>query len=114
MIAYNTLVVLCGVSILGASAGLVGTFAVLRRRALTGDALGHAALPGICLAFLITGERRLPVLLLGAFLSGLAGVMVIAALRRYTRIKEDASVGVVLSVFFGAGLALSSFIQQTV
>jgi manganese/zinc/iron transport system permease protein len=111
---YNTLVVVAGVSILGASAGLVGAFAVLRRRALTGDALSHAALPGVCLAFLFTREKHLPLLLLGAFLSGLLGVVIIGALRRWTRIKEDASIGVVLSVFFGAGLALSTFIQKNV
>lgn len=103
---YNTLLVLRGVTVLGASAGLVGTFAVLRRRALTGDALSHAALPGVCLAFMVTGERRLPILLLGAFLSGLLGVLVMSWLRRRTRLKEDVCVGVVLSVFFGAGLAL--------
>lgn len=114
MISYNTLIVLLGASILGASAGLVGTFAVLRRRALTGDALSHAALPGICLAFLLTGEKRLPVLLLGALLSGLLGVLVIGALRRYSRIKEDAALGVVLSVFFGVGLVLNAYIQNTV
>lgn len=113
MIPYNTLVVLAGVCLLGASAGMVGTFAVLRRRALTGDALSHAALPGVCLAFLSTGERSLPVLLLGAFLTGLLGIMVIAALRRWTRIKEDAAIGIVLSVFFGAGLALRRVIQSS-
>src|SRR6185369_7856542 len=55
-IPYNTLIVLIGVGLLGASAGLVGCFATLRRRALTGDALAHAALPGVCLAFLAWGE----------------------------------------------------------
>lgn len=114
MIDHNTLVVLLGVAILGASAGMVGTFAVLRRRALTGDALSHAALPGICLAFLISGEKRLPVLLFGALLSGLLGVLVITALRRWTRLKEDAAVGIVLSVFFGAGLVLVQMIQKLV
>jgi manganese/zinc/iron transport system permease protein len=114
VIDYNTLVVLAGVSVLGACAGLVGTFAVLRRRALTGDAVSHAALPGVCVAFLVVGERRLPVLLFGAFLSGLLGAMTISALRRWTRIKEDAAVGIVLSVFVGAGFALSRIIQSSV
>jgi manganese/zinc/iron transport system permease protein len=112
VIDYNTLIVLVGVSLLGASAGLVGTFAVLRRRALTGDALSHAALPGICLAFLLTGGRGLPVLLAGALLSGLLGVLVITALRRHTRLKEDAAIGIVLSVFFGAGIVLLTLIQR--
>lgn len=112
MITYNTLIVLVGTSLLGASAGLVGSFAVLRRRSLTGDALAHAALPGLCVAFLIVGERSLPAMLLGAFVSGLLGIGVISALRRWTRIKEDTAIGIVLSVFFGAGIALSGYIQK--
>jgi manganese/zinc/iron transport system permease protein len=111
---YNTLVVLAGVGLLGGAAGLVGTFAVLRRRALTGDALAHAALPGLCLAFLLVGRRELPVLLAGALVTGILGVALIAGLRRCTRIKEDAAIGIVLSVFFGAGVALSRLIQNWV
>ncbi|MDB5390948.1 MAG: hypothetical protein JWM11_6594 [Planctomycetaceae bacterium] len=113
MITYNTLIVLIGTSLLGASAGLVGSFAVLRRRSLTGDALAHAALPGLCVAFLIVGERSLPAMLLGAFASGLLGIGVISGLRRWTRIKEDTAIGIVLSVFFGAGIVLSRCIQNT-
>lgn len=109
---YNTLVVLAGVSLLGASAGMIGSFAVLRRRALTSDALSHAALPGICLAFLILRERNLPALLLGALASGVLGIMVISALCRWTRIREDAAIGSVLGVFFGLGIALSRIIQD--
>jgi manganese/zinc/iron transport system permease protein len=112
-IRYNTLVVLVGTSLLGASAGLIGSFAVLRRQALVGDALAHAALPGVCLAFLLVGQRSLPALLSGALATGLAGVACVSLLRRYTRIKEDAAIGIVLSVFFGAGLALSRVIQNT-
>jgi manganese/zinc/iron transport system permease protein len=84
---------------------------VLRRRALVGDALAHATLPGLCLAFLLVG-RDLVWLHAGAFASGLLGVGVLALLARYSRIKEDAAVGVVLSVFFGAGIVLSRFIQN--
>lgn len=112
MIAYNTAVVLAGVSLLGASAGLVGSFAVLRRRALLGDALAHAAFPGICLAFLALERRSLPAMLAGAFISGIVGVGIIIGLRRATRTKEDAALGIVLSVFFGIGLALSRMIQN--
>lgn len=112
MIPYNTLIVLIGTSLLGASAGLVGSFAVLRRRSLTGDALAHAALPGLCLAFIVMGERSLPAMLFGAFLSGVAGIGAIAALRRWTRIKEDTAIGIILSVFFGAGIVLSRCIQN--
>jgi len=112
VINYNTMIVLVGASLLGASSGLVGAFAVLRRRALAGDALAHAALPGLCLAFLVLGERNLSAMLFGAFLTGLLGISVVSGLRHTTRIKEDAAIGIVLSVFYGAGIALSSFIQK--
>lgn len=110
---YNTLVVLLGTGLLGACSGLVGTFAVLKRRALVGDAMAHSALPGLCLGFLVAGSKSLPPMLLGALFSGLVGVAVIALLRRGTRVKEDAAVGLVLSVFFGAGIALSGIIQRS-
>jgi ABC-type Mn2+/Zn2+ transport system permease subunit len=77
MLYYNTVIVLSGVSLLGALAGLVGAFAVLRKRSLTGDALAHAALPGVCLGYLVVGERFLPALLLGALLSGVLGIVTI-------------------------------------
>jgi manganese/zinc/iron transport system permease protein len=109
---YNTLVVLIGVSLLGASCGMIGAFAVLRKRALTGDALSHAALPGLCVAFLILGEKNLPAMLLGALASGVIGIAIISALGRWTRVKEDASIGAVLSVFFGIGVVLLSYIQH--
>lgn len=108
---YNTLVVLVGVSLLGASSGMIGAFAVLRRRALTGDALSHAALPGLCLAFLALGEKNLLAMLLGALASGIVGIAIISALGRWTRVKDDAAIGTVLSVFFGLGIVLVRYIQ---
>src|SRR6187397_3525879 len=109
---YNTLVVLAGVSLLGASSGIIGAFAVLRKRALTGDALSHAALPGLCLAFLLLRERNLTAMLIGALASGIAGIAIISALGRWTRVKDDASIGTVLSVFFGLGVVLLKIIQN--
>ena len=109
---YNTLVVLIGVSLLGASSGMIGAFAVLRKRALTGDALSHAALPGLCLAFLALGEKNLLAMLLGALASGIIGIAIISALGRWTRVKDDAAIGTVLSVFFGLGIVLVTYIQH--
>lgn len=111
MIPYNTAIVLAGTSLLGATSGLIGTFALLRRRALLGDTLAHAALPGLCIGFLAWGDRSLPIMLAGGLLSGVAGIGVVALLRRFTRIKDDAALGIVLSVFFGGGLALVKYIQ---
>jgi len=107
-----TVNVMVGTALLGATAGTIGTFAVLRRRALVGDMLSHAALPGICIAFLITGQRELFALSLGALATGLLGIGVMTVIRRWTRTKEDAAIGIVLSTFFGAGVVLLSIIQQ--
>lgn len=112
MLDYNTAVVLVGVTALAVTSGVVGTFLVLRRRALAGDALAHASLPGLVGAFLLFERRELYLLLSGALVSALLGIGVIAALRRYTRIKEDAAIGIVLSVFFGAGIVLSRLAQN--
>lgn len=109
--SYLTLIVVLGTSLLGAVAGLLGSFAVLRRRALAGDLLAHAALPGLCLAFLVLGSRELGGMLTGALLTGLAAVALMTFVVRWTRTKEDAALGVVLSTFFGAGIVLSSIIQ---
>lgn len=114
---YNTRVVLFGVAVLGTATGLVGSFTLLRKRALLGDALAHASLPGIALAFMIASglglnAKSLPILLLGATLTGLLGVAVVLVVRTQTRLKEDAGLGIALSVFFGAGMALLGVIQQ--
>lgn len=109
---YNALVVLAGVSLLGAASGVIGAFAVLRRRALVGDALSHAALPGLCLAFLVLRERNLVAMLAGALASGIVALAILAFLARWTRIKDDAALGTVLTVFFGLGIVLLKVIQN--
>lgn len=109
---YTTLIVLTGSSLLGACAGLVGTFAVLRKRALTSDALSHAALPGLCIAFLILGEKNLHWMLFGAFVSGVLGVALISRLPKISLTREDAAIGLVLSLFFGIGIVLKRIIQD--
>jgi manganese/zinc/iron transport system permease protein len=108
-VTYN---VMLGTALLGAISGVIGTFAVLRRRALVGDMLSHAALPGICIAFLILGSRDLVGLSIGALASGLVGIAIMILIRRWTRTKEDAAIGIVLSTFFGSGIVLLSIIQQ--
>lgn len=114
---YNTRVVMLGTGLLGMAAGMVGCFTLLRRRALMGDALSHATLPGVGLAFLLApylglDGKSLPVLLTGATLSGIVGVASISYVRSMTRLKEDAALGIVLSVFFGAGIAILTVVQQ--
>lgn len=115
---YNTRVVLLGTFLLGTSAGVVGTFMLLRKRALVGDVVGHASLPGIALAFLIAESvhpgsgKSLPILMTGAFVSGLLGALCALLIRRATPIKDDAALAIVLSIFFGAGVALFTVVQK--
>jgi len=97
---------------LGAMCGMLGVFGVLRKQGLLGDALAHAALPGIAIAFLIMGERILAGLLLGALVSGLLGAFCIQYLVKATKIKMDSAMAAVLSVFFGFGIVLLTFIQR--
>lgn len=114
---FNTAVVVAGTAALGMAGGTVGTFLMLRRRALISDALSHATLPGIAVAFLIGAAlglpgRSLPLLLAGAVASGVLGLLTVQALVRHTRLTEDSAIGVVLSVFFGLGVVLLSLIQN--
>jgi manganese/zinc/iron transport system permease protein len=114
---YNTRIVMIGTGILGAAAGLVGCFTLLRKRALMGDALSHATLPGIGLAFLLATSlnydgKSLGLLLCGAGVTGLLGTACILWIRHYTRLKEDTAMGIVLSVFFGGGVVVLGFVQQ--
>jgi manganese/zinc/iron transport system permease protein len=107
---YTIRNVALGSAILGAVGGALGSFAVLRRQGLLGDALAHATLPGVCVAFMLTGSKNPAVLLLGAALSAGLGALFILAVVGGTRIKQDAALGIVLSVFFGAGIVLLTFI----
>lgn len=107
------LTVALGTALLGALAGALGPFAVLRRQSLMGDVLSHAALPGICLGFLVAGQRSLPALLAGALLAGLVAAGLIQLILRFTRIKPDAAMGIILSTFFALGVVLLSHIQHS-
>jgi len=113
---YNTSIVLTGVMALGIGGGVIGVFTFLRKRALISDAISHATLPGIAIAFLIgialggTG-RNLALLMAGAATTGVLGVLCVQWIRDHTRLPEDTAIGTVLSVFFGLGIVLLSHIQ---
>jgi manganese/zinc/iron transport system permease protein len=115
---YNTNVVLLGTILLGIGAGAVGSFAMLKRRALVADAVAHASLLGVAVAFLVHGalggtERSLPVLLTGAAAAGGLAVAAIEALVRGTRLTEDTATATVSSSFFGAGIVALSVARRT-
>ncbi|MEQ9335974.1 MAG: iron chelate uptake ABC transporter family permease subunit [Miltoncostaeaceae bacterium] len=109
-LSYTDSVVALGALVLGIAAGVLGTFAVLARRSLVGDALAHSALPGVALAFLITGAKDPASLLVGAGIAGLIGAVAIVGIERTSRIRPDAAIGVVLSVFFSLGVVLLTYI----
>lgn len=103
---YTLRTVALGSALAGALAGLLGVFALLRRQSLLGDAVSHAALPGVVLAFLLSGSKAPPVLLAGATCAGLLGAVAVSIITRGTRLKSDSALGIVLAAFFGGGLVL--------
>ncbi len=109
---YTFQVITVGTVLIGALSGVLGSFAILRRQSLLGDAISHAALPGIALIFLITGIKDSSLFLLGAAISGLIGAVWIMSIEKNTKIKTDTALGIILSVFFGFGIMLLTFIQK--
>ncbi|MBO8163270.1 MAG: metal ABC transporter permease [Brevibacillus sp.] len=109
----NTQWVLAGCILLGISSGVLGSFAFLRGRSLMGDALAHAALPGVCLAYLLSGSKSIGLFLLGAAAAGLLASYAISMISKHSRIKEDSALAIVLSVFFGLGIVLLTYIQHS-
>jgi manganese/zinc/iron transport system permease protein len=101
-----------GSMLLAASSAIVGCFTLLRKRALVGDAVAHAVLPGVCLAFMLSGNKNPVILLIGAFVTGWLSLIIMDIITTKTRIKEDTAIGLVLSVFFGFGILLLTSIQH--
>jgi len=113
---YNTRIVVLGTMLLGIASGIMGSFLVLRKRALLSDAVSHATLPGIglmfiFLAFLGTETKSLLLLLLGAALSGSVSILLIRYVKKTTKLKEDAALGIALSFFFGLGIFFLDLIK---
>ncbi|MDX1463064.1 MAG: metal ABC transporter permease [Marinirhabdus sp.] len=109
---YTLRTITLGTAVLGAICGMLGGFAVLRKQSLLGDAISHAALPGIAIAFLITGAKDTNTLLLGALVSGVLGTFWIRGIIKKTHLKTDTALGLILSLFFGFGMLLLTFIQK--
>lgn len=108
----NAAYVFLGSIILGASGGLLGSFAVLRRQGLLSDTLAHASLPGIVLAFVVMRSKFLPGLLLGALIFGLIGAGAVYYLTNYTKTRMETSMASILSVFFALGVVFLSYVQS--
>ncbi|MED1604323.1 metal ABC transporter permease [Cytobacillus sp. FSL W7-1323] len=112
LLAANTQWVLIGTLLLGLASGILGSFALLRKQSLIGDAVAHAALPGICIGFMLTGERSLIILLIGATLTGLLAAYCIQYIASASILKEDTAICLILSTFFGVGIVLLTKVQQ--
>lgn len=105
--------VLFSTLILGMASGMIGCLAYWKRQSLMSDALSHAALPGVVIAFALTGSKQLPALIVGAAVSALFGALMIQWIRSSSRIKEDTAMGMILSVFFGLGIMLLTIVNRS-
>lgn len=110
---YTIQNVMIGAALLGVISGVLGAFSVLRRQSLLGDALSHAALPGVCLGFILAGTRDLGFILTGALITGALAALFMLLLVRNSRLKTDAALGSSLSIFFAIGIVLLTWIQTT-
>jgi len=109
----NVIAVTVGAVLLTASSAVVGTFTFLKKKALVGDAVAHAVLPGICLAFLLAGNKNPIALIVGAFVTGWLALVIMDFITEKSKIKEDTAIALLLSVFFGVGILLLTYIQHT-
>ena len=109
----NIKYVVFGTILLSISSAVVGCFTFIKKKSLVGDVVSHAVLPGICISFLASGSKDPFLLIIGAFISGWISIVVMDAIIRNTKIKEDAATGLSLSVFFGVGILLMTYIQHS-
>jgi manganese/zinc/iron transport system permease protein len=105
--------VVLGITLLGIGSAYVGTFSFLDKKALLGDAISHAVLPGICLGFMMAGEKNPIYIVTGAFISGGIATFLSSWLKRNTKLSEDTIIATILSVFFGFGIVLLTSLQKS-
>lgn len=105
--------VVLGITLLGIGSAYVGTFSFLDKKALLGDAISHAVLPGICMGFILAGEKNPIYIVTGAFLSGALATFLSAWLKKNTKLSEDAIIATILSVFFGVGIVMLTGLQKS-
>ncbi len=111
LLQYSFITVAIGTMLLAAATGMIGTLGILGGKSLMGDVVGHAALPGIILAFMIARQRSSIVLMIGAMLSGLFAFFIIQVMSMNAKVEADTVMAIVLSAMFGLGMVLKSYIQ---
>ena len=109
--SYSFLIVAIGTVILSAAAGVVGSISVIKGQSLIGDAIGHATFPGVVLAFMLFNVLETSVLVIGAALFGIIAFQLIHVITDFSKITLDSALALVLSGFFGLGMALKSYVQ---
>ncbi len=110
--AQATINAVLGACLAGLTCGSIGSFITLRRMALFADMLGHAVLPGVAAGFILAGSKSTPALLLGSLAAGLLAAALTRAITSHSRIKDDASLGITLSLFYAIGIWLLSWITR--
>lgn len=105
-------IILAG-ALVASSCAILGSYLILRKMAMVGDAISHAVLPGIVIAFFITGSRSTLPMLLGAGVFGLLTTFLIEFFHRRGKLQSDAAIGVTFTFFFALGVVLvSAFASQ--
>lgn len=110
---YTFQIVSLGSVLLGFISGIVGAYATLSKKSLIGDVISHSSLPGVVLAFMIFNSKNTSILLLGALISGLFSVILINIILKNSKLKPDTVFALILSVFFGFGMVLLTYIQKS-
>lgn len=111
--SYTVRIVLMGTVLLGIVGGIIGVFLTLKKQSLVGDALSHSALPGVVLAYIITQRSTLFVSVIGAILASVFALYLMNIIKKYSKIKNDAILAIILAGFFGFGQVLLSIIRDT-
>lgn len=109
----SIIAVTVGAILLSSSSAVVGTFTFLKKKALVGDAVAHSVLPGICLAFILSGTKNPIYLIIGAFVTGWLSLVIIDHISKKSKLKEDTAIALILSVFFGIGILMLTNIQHS-
>lgn len=112
LIQFSTIKIFLGIGLLGFAAGILGVFVILKQKALLGDAISHTVLPGIVLSYLCFRKTDIWVIWIGSAGAAIVSLFLMEAIKRYSKIKKDAALSLVLSAFFGLGNALMTYAQQ--
>ena len=105
---------LCIAALCAASCGMIGTFLVIRRMSLLGDAISHSVLPGLGAAFILAGTRSPAAMLAGALAAGVLTAALAAGVRRIGRLPHDAALGVVFTTLFALGVLMVTWVAKSI